>query len=141
MTQSKMDIDMQMHFHYVWLRLTVIIWLISTAAFQFMSFDLHTTQTTHTQYTIRCMFYYNDKLEFKRHRRQRHSIMMTTIFKVKQKRAEKKGERKSNSWKYLDQKSQSWIQDFGFNLRYEICQFIAINIAKRVRNWFFILSE
>lgn len=38
--------------------------------------------------------------------------------------------------KYLDQKSQSRVQDFGFTLRYEICQFIAINIAKRVQNWY-----
>lgn len=37
-------------------------------------------------------------------------------------------------------KKQSRMRDFGFSLRYEICQFTAINVAKRV-NLIFTLSE
>lgn len=65
--------------------------VLPTTTFQFMSFNLHTTQTTH-----RCMFYDNDKLEFKRHCRQRHSMMMTAIFKVKAIKKKRSRKRKQN---------------------------------------------
>lgn len=71
MTQSKMDIDMQMH------SLFLIAFdgnhLVDTDR-NLSVYELKFAHNTNNSYTHRCMFYYNDKLEFKRHRHQRQFI-------------------------------------------------------------------
>lgn len=72
MTQSKMDIDMQMH------SLFLIAFdgnhLVDTHR-NLSVYELKFVNNTNNSYTHRCMFYYDDKLEFKRLRRQRHSLI------------------------------------------------------------------